>query len=96
MGRKRRTFTDKFKAKVAIETIRDRFDGSIDRLFAMETSNLRKELLSWKGIGPETADSIILYAVKKPIFVVDAYTKRICSRHGWMKKRSTMTSPNRL
>ncbi len=47
-----------------------------------ELFNLRKELLSLKGIGPETADSIILYAAKKPIFVIDAYTKRIFSRIG--------------
>lgn len=70
--------------KGMIDTIRDRFDGSLDQLFAQETSTLRKELLSWKGIGPETADSIILYAAKRPVFVVDAYTKRICSRHGWI------------
>ena len=43
---------------------------------------LRKELLEIKGIGPETADSIILYSSQNPIFVVDAYTKRIFSRHG--------------
>jgi len=43
---------------------------------------LREQLLTVKGIGPETADSILLYALNKPIFVVDAYTKRILSRHG--------------
>ncbi len=43
---------------------------------------LRKQLLAVKGIGPETADSILLYALKKPVFVVDAYTKRILGRHG--------------
>lgn len=42
---------------------------------------LRSHLLSIRGLGPETADSIILYAYKKPIFVVDAYTKRFCSAH---------------
>ena len=47
---------------------------------------LRLELLSLKGIGPETADSIILYAAEKPIFVIDAYTKRIFSRLGFSKK----------
>ena len=45
--------------------------------------NLRNELLSINGIGPETADSIILYAAKKPVFVVDAYTKRIMNRIGY-------------
>jgi endonuclease-3 related protein len=51
-----------------------------------ETAELRKELLSIKGIGPETADSILLYALNKPIFVVDAYTKRIFSRIGICKE----------
>lgn len=47
----------------------------------LNTLTLRKQLLAVKGIGPETADSILLYALDKPIFVVDAYTKRILSRH---------------
>jgi endonuclease-3 related protein len=75
--------------KAMIETLRNRFNSSLDELFALETSNLRNELLSWKGIGPETADSIILYAAERPVFVVDAYTKRICSRHGWMDEKAT-------
>lgn len=44
---------------------------------------LRQELLGVHGVGPETADSILLYALKRPAFVVDAYTKRIFARHGW-------------
>ncbi len=46
------------------------------------TEELRRELLDVKGIGPETADSILLYALDRPVFVVDAYTKRVLSRHG--------------
>jgi len=46
---------------------------------------LRRQLLTVKGIGPETADSILLYALNKPVFVVDTYTKRILSRHGLIK-----------
>lgn len=46
------------------------------------TAELRERLLAVKGIGPETADSILLYALDRPIFVVDAYTARICNRHG--------------
>lgn len=49
-------------------------------MFSNSIKKLRNELLSINGIGPETADSIILYAAKKPIFVIDAYTKRIYSR----------------
>ncbi len=56
------------------------YNGSLKRLFNKETCSLRAELLSLNGIGPETADSIILYAAGKPSFVIDAYTKRICER----------------
>jgi endonuclease-3 related protein len=47
-----------------------------------DTQTLRKELLSVNGIGPETADSILLYALDKPVFVIDAYTRRVLKRHG--------------
>ena len=61
-----------------------RFDGSMDAMAACSLSTLRDELLSINGIGPETADSILLYAAGKPTFVVDAYTHRIAVRHGWI------------
>jgi len=54
----------------------------LERLFASDVGELRQQLLSIQGIGQETADSIILYAAGKPIFVVDAYTRRIISRIG--------------
>lgn len=60
----------------------DRHGGSMARLAVMPLAQLRPELLAINGIGPETADSILLYALAKPIFVVDAYTHRIFSRHG--------------
>ena len=50
---------------------------------------LRQELLNVNGIGPETADSILLYALRKPVFVIDAYTKRVLSRHGVVSDRVT-------
>src|SRR3989338_8368410 len=53
------------------------YDGRLSNLFKIDVAKLRQELLSINGIGPETADSIILYSAKKPIFVIDAYTKRI-------------------
>ncbi len=60
----------------------DNYNGSIDRFFSKKTGlELRRELLEINGIGPETADSIVLYAASLPEFVVDAYTKRIFSRH---------------
>lgn len=55
-------------------------------LIATDTPNLRQMLLDVKGIGPETADSIVLYAFEKPSFVIDAYTKRIFSRMGVCRK----------
>lgn len=74
--------------KIMVSTIYDRFDGSLNKLFALDTPTLRKELLSWKGVGPETADSILLYAAERPVFVVDAYTKRILVRHGWCSEKA--------
>ncbi|MCJ7601034.1 MAG: endonuclease III domain-containing protein [Desulfobulbaceae bacterium] len=56
--------------------------GDLDLFFSRETSTLREKLLSVKGIGPETADSILLYAAQKPVFVVDTYTYRMLTRHG--------------
>ena len=62
------------------------YNGNIKKLFSNSITKLRNELLSINGIGPETADSIILYAAKKPIFDIDAYTKRIYSRIFNIKK----------
>jgi endonuclease-3 related protein len=64
-------------------TLIEKFKGSTEDLFLLETRELRNELLSWKGIGPETADSILLYAAHRPVFVIDAYTRRFMTRHGW-------------
>jgi endonuclease-3 related protein len=61
--------------------IRERYEDSVERMLAEETEELRQTLLSVRGIGPETADSILLYAARRPVFVVDAYTYRILSRH---------------
>ena len=58
------------------------YRGSLTRMFAQPTPVLREQLLSLNGIGPETADSILLYAGQHASFVVDAYTKRIADRHG--------------
>jgi endonuclease-3 related protein len=59
----------------------DNYDGKLENIEAVATSRLREELLSVSGIGPETADSILLYAFEWPVFVVDAYTARIAARH---------------
>ena len=58
-----------------------RYEGSLETMFAQPPEALRKELLGLNGIGPETADSILLYAASREVFVVDAYTRRIFERH---------------
>ena len=70
------------RLKTFIKFLDDRYDGSLQRLFSEPTEKLRDELLSLNGVGPETADSILLYAGNRPVFVVDAYTRRILDRHG--------------
>jgi endonuclease-3 related protein len=60
--------------------LKKNYSCSLIRMFAKPVKELRGELLSLKGIGPETADSIILYSARKPAFVVDAYTKRLAER----------------
>jgi endonuclease-3 related protein len=57
------------------------YSGSLSRMFAEPTEKLRAELLDLNGVGPETADSILLYAGNHPVFVVDAYTRRVLLRH---------------
>jgi endonuclease III related protein len=59
------------------------YGGDMERLAAVPLDTLRPALLAVGGIGPETCDDILLYACGKPVFVVDAYTRRIFSRHGW-------------
>lgn len=69
------------KLKNLIKFLKSTCRGRIPALGAYRTKILREKLLDVKGIGPETADSILLYALGRPVFVVDAYTKRIFSRH---------------
>ncbi len=72
------------KLKGFIEYVQEHWDGNLHRFLSQEKDELREELLRVRGIGPETADSIVLYAAHQPSFVVDAYTHRIFSRHGWV------------
>jgi endonuclease-3 related protein len=61
------------------------YEGSLEALFQDDLPTARQGLLSVRGIGPETADSILLYAGRFPTFVVDAYTARVLKRHGWIE-----------
>jgi endonuclease-3 related protein len=56
--------------------------GSLNRLFSLSSEELRRRLLELRGLGPETVDAILLYAVRRPLFVADAYTRRVLARHG--------------
>jgi len=58
------------------------YGGSLENLFSQPTERVREQLLALNGVGPETADSILLYAGNHPVFVVDAYTRRVLERHG--------------
>ncbi len=67
-----------------LKLIVERHDGSLEAMFRTDLAALREELLGVSGIGPETADAILLYAGSLPTFVVDTYTHRILARHGWI------------
>ena len=72
------------------------YAGSTKKMLITDTRRLREQLLCVKGIGPETADSILLYALEKPVFVVDAYTKRIFSRHKFFSEGAGYEEVQRL
>ncbi len=70
------------KLKSLAHWLGEYYDDQLDKLSSSSTAELRRQLLLIHGVGPETADSIILYATGKPIFVIDAYTRRIFGRIG--------------
>jgi endonuclease-3 related protein len=78
---------DRLKSFVAF--LFEEYDGNLKKMEREKLIELREKLLGVKGIGPETADSILLYGLKKPIFVVDAYTRRILSRHGVISEKAS-------
>jgi endonuclease-3 related protein len=77
------------RLKTFVRFLDERYDGSLTRMFAQPLMKLREELLALNGVGPETADSILLYAGNRPVFVVDAYTRRILERHALIGSRAT-------
>jgi endonuclease-3 related protein len=82
-------FRQKAKRLKTFITFLDRqYEGSLKRMFAQPTAKLREELLALNGVGPETADSILLYAGNHAVFVVDAYTRRILDRHRILPERA--------
>ncbi|MEW6096895.1 MAG: endonuclease III domain-containing protein [bacterium] len=79
------------RLKEFIEFLFSNYAGDLDKMFNRDMWELRAELLGVKGIGLETADSILLYAGSKPIFVVDAYTRRILTRHNLIDEKASYT-----
>jgi len=69
------------RLKNIIKVIYDKYDSNIENMMNNDLTTLRSMLLEINGIGPETADSILLYALNKPVFVVDSYTKRFLKNH---------------
>lgn len=70
------------RLKNIVKVIYEQFGGMVDGFSDIDTASLRSLLLKVNGLGPETVDSILLYALERPVFVVDAYTKRFLANHG--------------
>ena len=84
------------KLKALVTWLGETCGDNLDALFTRDTDVLREELLAVHGIGPETADSILLYAAGKPVFVIDAYTRRIMTRLGLAPGKDTYADYQRL
>jgi len=84
------------RLKFFVDFFFEEYDGNVKKMGGERLEVLREKLLGVKGVGPETADSILLYGLKKPIFVVDAYTKRILSRHGLISERASYEEVQKL
>ncbi|MBN3038488.1 MAG: endonuclease III domain-containing protein [Candidatus Omnitrophica bacterium] len=74
------------RLKSFLQKLFSEFKGDLGSMFSLDTCALRDCLLQVNGIGPETADSILLYAANRPVFVIDAYTRRFLNRHGLVGK----------
>lgn len=77
------------KLKCFVRFLDRRYAGSMAAMAQAPSAPLREELLGVWGIGPETADSILLYGCAHPVFVIDAYTRRVSERHGWIGTKAS-------
>ena len=77
------------RLKSFVHFLHEEFDENLAKMRRIPLQRLRGMLLGIKGIGPETADSILLYGLRKPVFVVDAYARRILSRHGIIREKAS-------
>jgi endonuclease-3 related protein len=84
------------RLKAFVDFLWEGYGGEIKNMGKERLSELRERLLQVKGVGPETADSILLYGLRKPVFVIDAYTKRVLSRHGIISEKASYDETQRL
>lgn len=84
------------RLKNFIKFLWEEFNGKPELMFRAPLQKLRIKLLNVNGIGEETADSILLYAAQKRIFVVDAYTRRVLLRHGYLKGKETYSEIQKI
>lgn len=84
------------RLKTFVDFLDRRYKGSLRKMFACPTVELREDLLDLNGVGAETADSILLYAGNHPVFVVDAYTRRILARHAILSDDATYEDVRKL
>jgi endonuclease-3 related protein len=84
------------RLKIFVRFLDSHFDGSLPRFLAQPPEILRAQLLELNGVGPETADSIVLYAANHPVFVVDGYTQRILQRHDLLPEGAPYDEAKRL
>src|SRR5436305_1207662 len=84
------------RLKTFVAFLDKQYESSLKKMFSEPTEKLREELLSLNGVGPETADSILLYAGNHPVFVVDAYPRRIPDRHGILPANTDYEEIQRL
>ncbi|MDP2920465.1 MAG: endonuclease III domain-containing protein [Dehalococcoidia bacterium] len=84
------------KLKALVEWLGEACGDDIGKLSGIETDELRRQLLAVHGVGPETADSILLYALGKPVFVIDAYTRRIMFRLGLVGEKTSYEKLQKL
>jgi endonuclease-3 related protein len=71
-----------------LKMVENLYDGNLDHFLNDDVVSVRENLLNVKGVGPETADSILLYACGKPVFVIDTYTHRVFSRHNLVEEET--------
>lgn len=84
------------KLKAFVDLLYEKWGGDLERMLAAPLEELRAALLATHGVGPETADSVLLYAAERPVFVIDAYTRRVFSRLGFEPESDTYDAWQRL